>query len=186
MCFMCQATMTCGPEGKKGASTRVWVRPAMPFAYNMKQQLVYACCACACLNTFACNFVPTLLFTWDVQERAIHQCLSWFHAQKSTSKTRHALTRVPVAHSCCLVSKLDRVHAEKLELLRQICTEVGVHTIPQCIEGLWIVPLYSWYHASFDTEPDIPGAIPVQKVGPWPISIHAPSHWLQSRNVRCI
>lgn len=53
---------------------------------------------------------------------------------------------------------------EKLELLRQMCTKVGVHTIPQCIEGLWIVPLYSWYHASFDTEPDVPGAIPVQKM----------------------
>ena len=49
-------------------------------------------------------------------------------------------------------------------LLRQLCTEIGVHTIPQCIDGIWIVPLYSWYHASFDAEPDIPGAIPAHKV----------------------
>ncbi len=59
------------------------------------------------------------------------------------------------------------VSAEKLGLLRQMCTELGVYTIPKCIEGVWIVPLYSWYHASFDTEPDVPGALPVQKVGHW-------------------
>lgn len=53
---------------------------------------------------------------------------------------------------------------EKLGLLRQMCTELGVYTIPKCIEGVWIVPLYSWYHASFDSEPDVPGAVPVQKM----------------------
>ena len=51
-----------------------------------------------------------------------------------------------------------------------MCTELGVYTIPKCIEGVWIVPLYSWYHASFDTEPDVPGALPVQKVGHWLLS----------------
>ncbi len=62
------------------------------------------------------------------------------------------------------------ISAEKLGLLRQMCTELGVYTIPKCIEGVWIVPLYSWYHASFDTEPDVPGALPVQKVGLWLLS----------------
>ncbi len=62
------------------------------------------------------------------------------------------------------------VSAEKLGLLRQMCTDLGVYTIPKCIEGVWIVPLYSWYHASFDTEPDVPGALPVQKVVFWSLS----------------
>ncbi|KAL3153387.1 hypothetical protein ABBQ38_011726 [Trebouxia sp. C0009 RCD-2024] len=53
---------------------------------------------------------------------------------------------------------------EKLEVLRRLCTELGVHTAPCCIEGVWLVPLYSWYHASFDAEPDIPGALPAHKI----------------------
>ena len=30
--------------------------------------------------------------------------------------------------------------------------------------GVWIAPIYSWYHASFDREPDIPGAPAVENV----------------------
>ncbi len=26
------------------------------------------------------------------------------------------------------------------------------------VGGVWIAPIYSWYHASFDREPDVPGA----------------------------
>lgn len=52
---------------------------------------------------------------------------------------------------------------EKLKLLQELCTEAGVHTTPQCVDNVWIVPLYSWYHASFDKEPDIPGALPAHK-----------------------
>lgn len=59
---------------------------------------------------------------------------------------------------------LVTVVTEKLELLQRICTEVGVHTTPQCLEGVWVVPLYSWYHNSFDQEPDIPNALPAHKV----------------------
>lgn len=71
------------------------------------------------------------------------------------------------------------VSAEKLRLLRRMCTELGVYTIPKCIEGVWIVPLYSWYHASFDTEPDVPGALPVQKVGYFSVASHFSAHTLK-------
>ena len=55
-------------------------------------------------------------------------------------------------------------HAGKLALLEQICCDLGVHTTAQQVEGLWIVPLKSWYHSSFDREPDIPGSSSVERV----------------------
>lgn len=69
--------------------------------------------------------------------------------------------------------------SEKLKLLQELCTEAGVHTTPQCVDNVWIVPLYSWYHASFDKEPDIPGALPAHKLMTdfhacsWPESLNA-------------
>jgi hypothetical protein len=52
----------------------------------------------------------------------------------------------------------------KLKQLNDVCAEVGVHTQPQKVDGVWIVPILSWYHASFDQEPDIPGAPAIEKV----------------------
>ena len=54
--------------------------------------------------------------------------------------------------------------AGKLALLEQICCDLGVHTAAQQVEGLWIVPLKSWYHSSFDREPDIPGSLSAERV----------------------
>ena len=50
-------------------------------------------------------------------------------------------------------------------MIKNLCNELGVHTEPLCISGVWIAPIYSWYHASFDREPDLPGAPAVEKVG---------------------
>ena len=49
---------------------------------------------------------------------------------------------------------------QKLEAIFELCAELGVHTTPQCLGSattgrFWIVPLLSWHHKSFDTEPDI-------------------------------
>ncbi|KAK9811554.1 hypothetical protein WJX72_005803 [[Myrmecia] bisecta] len=52
----------------------------------------------------------------------------------------------------------------KLERVQQVCKECGVLCAPKCIDGVWIVPILSWYHATFDREPDIPGAADVEKV----------------------
>jgi hypothetical protein len=50
-------------------------------------------------------------------------------------------------------------------VIKNLCNELGVHTEPLRVSGVWIAPIYSWYHASFDREPDLPGAPAVEKVG---------------------
>nr|CAD1836245.1 unnamed protein product [Ananas comosus var. bracteatus] len=44
---------------------------------------------------------------------------------------------------------------EKLNALLDACSELGVETGPRTIDGLGIIPLFSWYHKSFDKEKDI-------------------------------
>lgn len=68
------------------------------------------------------------------------------------------------------VAATRRDSVGKLRALYELCDEEGIHTGPVRIGGdseslrndgygsavgLWIVPLLSWHHASFDTEPDI-------------------------------
>ena len=53
----------------------------------------------------------------------------------------------------------------KLRALLDICRELGVKTEPEKIgDRVWVVPLWSWYHGSWDREPDIPGAYPIEQV----------------------
>ncbi|XP_073001687.1 uncharacterized protein [Typha latifolia] len=44
---------------------------------------------------------------------------------------------------------------EKLTALLDACSDLGVETRPAVLDGLGIIPLYSWYHQSFDKEKDI-------------------------------
>lgn len=48
---------------------------------------------------------------------------------------------------------------QKLTNLLLLCDDIGIETGPMRIgsndKGLWVVPLLSWHHQSFDTEPDI-------------------------------
>eukprot|EP00887_Chlorella_sp_A99_P003452 scaffold7.g3452.t1 len=53
---------------------------------------------------------------------------------------------------------------EKLAAVQAMCARLGVHTQPVQLSGVWLVPLLSWYHASWDREPDVPGAAPITKV----------------------
>ncbi|GAA0159868.1 hypothetical protein LIER_16549 [Lithospermum erythrorhizon] len=43
----------------------------------------------------------------------------------------------------------------KLDKLLDVCQSLGVETKPLVIDGLGIIPIFSWYHESFDTEDDI-------------------------------
>jgi predicted phosphohydrolase len=43
----------------------------------------------------------------------------------------------------------------KLNKLYAICNELGVRTERATVRGVTIVPLQSWYHASFDADPDV-------------------------------
>ena len=67
----------------------------------------------------------------------------------------------------------DRTHDDSLKKLAavlRLCDALGVHTRPKLLGGggggktetetetapaVWVVPVLSWYHASFDTEPDV-------------------------------
>ncbi|KAL0385234.1 UNVERIFIED_CONTAM: hypothetical protein Sradi_2917700 [Sesamum radiatum] len=46
---------------------------------------------------------------------------------------------------------------DKLDKLLDACLKLGVETKPGIIDGLGVIPLYSWYHESFDGEMDITG-----------------------------
>ncbi|KAK6153291.1 hypothetical protein DH2020_012930 [Rehmannia glutinosa] len=46
---------------------------------------------------------------------------------------------------------------DKLDKLLDACEKLGVETKPGIIDGLGLIPLYSWYHESFDKEKDITG-----------------------------
>ncbi|GAB4813272.1 hypothetical protein N2152v2_000318 [Parachlorella kessleri] len=52
----------------------------------------------------------------------------------------------------------------KIRLIRSLCKRLDVYTEPACIGGVWLVPLFAWYHSSWDREPDIPGARPIDTV----------------------
>ncbi|XP_057446513.1 uncharacterized protein LOC130738532 isoform X2 [Lotus japonicus] len=46
---------------------------------------------------------------------------------------------------------------EKLNKLLDACKRIGVETNPMVVGELGIIPLFSWYHESFDKEKDITG-----------------------------
>lgn len=50
---------------------------------------------------------------------------------------------------------LDSV--EKMNTIYAACEAIGVKTTPEIIHGLGVIPLFSWYHESFDKEKDITG-----------------------------
>lgn len=92
-------------------------------------------------------------------------------------RTMEALTRafahvffVPGNHDlwCRKAERELRDSLGKLALLEQACAEAGVHTRSACVQGVWIVPLLSWYHASWDREPDLPGSTPIEKASALP------------------
>ncbi|CAL5184940.1 unnamed protein product [Lathyrus oleraceus] len=46
---------------------------------------------------------------------------------------------------------------EKFNKLLEACKRIGVETNPMVVGALGIIPLFSWYHESFDKEEDITG-----------------------------
>lgn len=44
----------------------------------------------------------------------------------------------------------ERDSMEKFRAVLRLCDQVGVRTEPARVGGVWIVPLFSWYDASFD------------------------------------
>lgn len=46
---------------------------------------------------------------------------------------------------------------DKLSEIAALCEELGVHMQPAYAGGAIVAPILSWYHASWDTEPDVAG-----------------------------
>mmetsp|Transcript_37428 Transcript_37428/g.116592 ORF Transcript_37428/g.116592 Transcript_37428/m.116592 type:complete len:405 (+) Transcript_37428:70-1284(+) len=44
---------------------------------------------------------------------------------------------------------------EKMDRLRETCRAMGVKTSASLVEGVWVVPIFGWYHESWDTEPPL-------------------------------
>lgn len=110
--------------------------------------------------------LPFSCFAWDTYKPGNpHSASVWFfhNSADGVVTLRSIISETRRFDGCiiCWVSFLEG----KLEAIRAICRELGVYMRPKCIEKVWIVPLHSYYHASFDQEPDIPGAAQVDKVG---------------------
>ncbi|XP_044465451.1 uncharacterized protein LOC123195706 isoform X3 [Mangifera indica] len=56
-------------------------------------------------------------------------------------------------NTCCLFLETMISGA----VMREMILGLGVETNPVVIDGVGIIPLFSWYHESFDREKDIPG-----------------------------
>ncbi|HXH09202.1 MAG TPA: metallophosphoesterase [Alphaproteobacteria bacterium] len=88
-----------------------------------------------------------LIVAGDISDRyaIIAATLAFFRA-----KFRHVFY-VPGNHELW-VRKEPYTSVDKFRRILDLCDTLGVHTRPAKIEGVWIVPLLSWYQASFDTE----------------------------------
>lgn len=75
-----------------------------------------------------------------------------------TRRFKHAFF-VPGNHDLwCRKESEDFLNSlDKLNVLLRACGELGVVSSPLIIGDLGIIPLFSWYHESFDTEQDITG-----------------------------
>ncbi|KMT03393.1 hypothetical protein BVRB_8g190810 [Beta vulgaris subsp. vulgaris] len=75
-----------------------------------------------------------------------------------TSRFKHVFF-VPGNHDLWCRKEGEDFHdsLDKLNALLHACGELGVESSPLIIGDLGIIPLYSWYHESFDTEQDITG-----------------------------
>ncbi len=64
---------------------------------------------------------------------------------------------------------------EKLQHIVALCNALEVHTTPQKIDNkVWIAPLQSWHHKSFDVDPEIPD---IPAVSPLTIADYAACTW---------
>jgi Icc-related predicted phosphoesterase len=71
---------------------------------------------------------------------------------------------VPGNHDLWIKSKVglhirkEPVHSiERLEEVLALCAQLGVSTRPGYASGAIVAPIFSWYHSSWDTEPDVVG-----------------------------
>lgn len=97
------------------------------------------------------------------QQAGSYACLA------AAAAAAHHLPGSPCLHADLWVRRDERgryTSLQKLELLKGLCSRLGVHTQPGCVGlGVWIVPLLSWYHASWDRRVPSPCRAPLPPVG---------------------
>jgi hypothetical protein len=59
---------------------------------------------------------------------------------------------VPGNHELWVRAETSDDSIEKFERIIELCDGLGVHTMPARAAKLWIVPLFSWYEAEFDSD----------------------------------
>lgn len=75
----------------------------------------------------------------------------------------HAVFFTPGNHDLWLDNEDKGMNSiKKLRKLLELCDELGVHTTPARVgvpggNAIWVCPLLSWHHKSFDEEPDLLG-----------------------------
>lgn len=97
----------------------------------------------------------TLIVAGDVAEK-----LETFETTMTLLKERFRhVFFVPGNHDLwCRDSTTKNIDSmEKLHRLLKICCRLGVETEPRVVKGVGIIPLFSWYHQSFDKERDMSG-----------------------------
>ncbi|KAK3035782.1 hypothetical protein RJ639_033511 [Escallonia herrerae] len=119
-----------------------------------------------------------LLVAGDVAET----CKKFIQTMSSLKDRFEHVFYVPGNHDLwCRWEKDDYPDSlEKLNKLLEACRRIGVETNPMVVDGLGIVPLFSWYHKSFDREEDITGIrIPaLEMISSWPdIPLRLAKRW---------
>ncbi|EEF36783.1 conserved hypothetical protein [Ricinus communis] len=101
------------------------------------------------------NKKDVLLVAGDVAET----CSNFFFTMSLLKDTFQHVFYVPGNHDLWCRWDQDRCldSLEKLNKLLDACRILGVETTPMILDGLGIIPLFSWYHESFDREEDITG-----------------------------
>jgi Icc-related predicted phosphoesterase len=86
-----------------------------------------------------------LIVAGDVadSEAVLHDTLQWL-----ASRFREVFF-VPGNHELWVRGE-ERDSLQKFHAVLRICGQAGVRTEPARVGGAWIVPLFSWYHPSFD------------------------------------
>jgi len=67
-----------------------------------------------------------------------------------------------ITHKLGLLEEFNSI--DKLKLVFEVCERVGVKTRTEKIDGVWFVPIASWYHSSWDREEDWVDVLPPRKV----------------------
>ncbi|XP_010248442.1 PREDICTED: uncharacterized protein LOC104591334 isoform X2 [Nelumbo nucifera] len=143
-----QRTQILPPDHRDAASLRVFVLSDLHTDYSENMAWV------KCLSTVRYK-KDVLIVAGDVAETYKNFVLTM-----SLLKDRfHHVFFVPGNHDlwCRREGNKFLGSLEKLNALLDACRGLGVETSPRIVDDIGIIPLFSWYHESFDREKDIEG-----------------------------